>query len=279
MLTIPLSGQSGKWVKGYGSVRIFNITPEEAKYKALELARADAIQKVVGVAITEGVLRYQTETTLNNSNDYFESFTKFANQNTSGIITQEKISFAGVDNSDNLLSYRVEIDALVESDVGTPDPGFEVDILMEKQVYLFRGNSRDSDPLEFKIWASKDCFIYIFSLSANDSVQLLIPNYYMQNNKYIAGSTEQGYEKDAKKADLKFNVSLTLGVDRAYEALYVVASKHKVDPQSLEKSSLFQNKVTGTLLALSELNQWLVKIPANQRTQNMAKYEIRKFGQ
>ncbi|GAB1443683.1 DUF4384 domain-containing protein [Ignavibacteriales bacterium] len=274
----PLPGQSGKWERGYGSVRVLNITPEEARSRALELARTDAIQKAVGVIISEGVLSYQTETSFGESNDYFSSFTKFANQNTSGKITSEKIVTDRIDNSDGSLSCIIELDAFVENESGVPDPNFNLDIIMEKQVYLYRSGSNKGDPLEFKLRASKDCYIYLFSLSASDSVQMLIPNQYMQNNRYVAGSSDQEYEKDARKMDLKFTVTLPRGVERAYEALYVVALKEKIDPVANNNSSLFRNQSTGAILALTELNKWLIRVPANIRTQNMTKYEIRKFG-
>lgn len=273
-----LSGQSGKWENGTGVIKISNISPEEARAKALDAARADAIQKAVGVVISEGVLSYQTETTTGELNDYFSSFTKFANQKTSGKITKEKILSDRIENLNGVLSCVVELEAFVENETGEPDPNFTVEILMEKDVYLFRGKNMESDQLEFKIWASADCYIYLFALSATDSVQMLIPNRYMQDIKYIAGSTEQQFERDARKIDLKFTVTLTTGVDRAYEALYIVALKDRIDPLVEGNSSLFKNQSTGTILALTELNKWLVRIPANKRSQNMTKYEIRKIG-
>lgn len=278
VLVLPISGQSGKWERGYGSVKVFNITPEEARSRALELARTDAIQKAVGIIISEGVLSYQTETSFGESNDYFSSFTKFANQNTSGKITSEKIITDKVDNSNGILSHIVELDAFIENESGVPDPNFNLEIIMEKQVYLYHSGSNKGDPLEFKIRANKNCYIYLFSLSSTDSVQLLIPNQYMQNNRYVAGSSDQEYEKDARKMDLKFTVTLPRGVERAYEALYVVALKEKIDPIAINNSSLFRNQATGSILALTELNKWLIRVPANIRTQNMTKYEIRKFG-
>lgn len=274
----PLSGQSGKWENGTGVVKISNISPEEARAKALDAARADAIQKAVGVVISEGILSYQTETTTGEFNDYFSSFTKFANQKTSGKITKEKILSDRIENLNGVLSSVIELEAFVENETGEPDPNFSVEILMEKEVYLFRGKNSESDQLEFKIWASEDCYIYLFALSATDSVQMLMPNSYMQDIKYIAGSTEQQFERDARKIDLKFTVTLPQGVERAYEALYIVALKDKMDPLVEGNSSLFRNQSTGTILALTELNKWLVRIPANNRTQNMTKYEIRKIG-
>jgi len=273
-----LSGQSGKWENGTGVIKISNISPEEARMKALDAARADAIQKAVGVVISEGVLSYQTETTTGEFNDYFSSFTKFANQKTSGKITKERILSDRIENLEGVLSCVVALEAFVENETGEPDPNFTVEILMEKEVYLFRGKNSESDQLEFKIWASGDCYVYLFALSATDSVQMLIPNKYMQEIKYIAGSTEQQFERDAKKIDLKFTVTLPSAVDRAYEALYIVALKDRIDPLVDGNSSLFKNQSTGTILALTELNKWLVRIPANKRSQNMTKYEIRKIG-
>lgn len=275
---IPISGQTGKWEVGSGTVKIFNISPEEARTKAIDIARADAIQKATGVIISEGILSYQSETSSDNNYDYFSSFSKFANQNFSGKITNEKIISDKIETTNGTLSYKVELEAFVENEVGAPDPNFNVDIVMEKQVYLFRGSANSSDALEFSIWASQDCFIYLFVLSATDSVQMLIPNKYMYNIRYIAGSTEQEFERDARKIDLKFTVSLPPDISRAYEALYVVALKDKIDPLLDGVSSLFKNQATGAVLALTELNKWLVRIPADRRTQNITKYEIRKIG-
>ncbi len=271
-------GQTGRWEMGHGTVKIVNISPEEARARAIDIARADAIQKVAGVVISEGILSYQTEKSSDQQYDYFSSFTKFASQNTSGKITKENIVSDRIENSGGILSYIVDLEAFVENESGTPDPDFKVEILMEKDVYLFRGISSPNDALDFRIWASHNCYIYLFVISATDSVQMLIPNKYMQNTRYIAGSTEQDYERDAMKLDLKFSVSLPKDVTRAFEALYVVALKEKIDPLIDGASTLFRNQATGAVLALTEMNKWLIRIPADKRTQNMIKYEIRKIG-
>lgn len=270
-------GQSGQWVETEGRYIGANVTPEEGQKRALELARSEAIKKAVGVRITEETFRSVSESQIGDKqNDYFDIFSRLGRSTSTGKILEEKYEFQTLVEN-NFPVYYVKLNALVAEEKGEPDPNFKVNIFMPREVFYDRGNKQKSDNLEFKIDASEDCYIYLFNILANDSVQLLIPNNYLKDNYFLPANAEQEYEKKIRSMGMSFTVGLPPGKVSQTEALYVVALKEKNDFTSVNLSKDDFSVIPTYKAAITDIMNWLIQINPNKRTEYFKSFEIRKL--
>ena len=272
-----LYSQDGVWIETTGYFNGANVTPEEGKRKALELARAEAIKQVVGLKVTEETYRSISESqTGSEQSTYFDVFSRLNRTTTTGRILDEDYTFNTiVDNGTP--KYYAKLRAFVVEEKGEIDPSFKVEINLLKDVYFVRSNIvSENDVVEFTISATKDCYIYLFNIMSNDSVQLIIPNQYIKNNKYEISKTEQEYEKEIKKLGMKFNVGLQDGKSLGKEAFYVIALKDRFDftSENFNKDEL--SIIPTYKAAITDIMNWLIQIPANKRTEAFSSFEIRK---
>lgn len=277
-LTAVSYAQESVWIEAEGSCVVANITPEEARERAINNARNEAIKQAVGVLVSEDITRSVTEDMVNNESTIYDNFSKLSRSTSFGKIIQEEPLFRDeMSVVGGTPVYNVRLKALVFKEEGKPDYGFDVKINMEKDVY-FCSDSKPSDEIKFKIWASKDCYVYLFNLMSNDSVQLLIPNQYISsNNKYIADAEVQEFEKELKNSNVTFTAATPPGKDRVTEALYVIALKEKIDFIS-ESQSISETGIISTSgAAMTDIQNWLMKIPRDMRAEQLKAFQIKKI--
>jgi hypothetical protein len=273
LLCINAHAQTGKWAEVSGLCNGANITPEEGWKKAINNARANAIKEVVGVHITEEIYRNISETSVNESGKIYDTFAKLSRSNSSGKIIEEEILDKQTVVENDIPVYKVRLRAKVAEDSGNNDPDFNVKIIMPKTVFYDRGPN-NSDELTFDIWASKNCYIYLFNILSDESVSLLIPNSYVRDNFYSIDKEIQEFEKDL--SNLSFEVALPSGEDNAVEALYLVALKNKLDFVSSGLNDIDEGIISGYQAAISDIQGWMIQVPRDQRTEALKSFEIRK---
>ena len=254
-----------QWFNGKGVVTLANITPEEAYKMALDLARTDALsqagEEIIG--LTARLIQEGTNT------DVYDQFIQFTQSITRGRILEEiiikngielhKISSTGVTRSD----YVVEINAWVSPEFGRSDPDFNIELDLNKSVYS------NGESLYIELTASKDCYVTIFNLYSNDSLQVVYPNYMSNDNRLFSGSTRIIPSED-DGWELTVRLASELSLDQ--ESLFVVGTKVK-DPFS-RASNDTDNGLISTGEALIAINKWLINIEKNNRTQAMVTYTI-----
>ena len=268
--------QSGTWVESEGRYGGSNITPDEGKKKALDIARSEAIKKVVGVRVSEETFRNVSEYQVGDKqSEYFDIFSRLGRSTTTGKIIDEEYYFETLVEN-NLPVYYVNLRGNVVEEKGEPDPGFNVNIFMQRDVYYDRGSQSKNDKLEFKIVATKDCYLYLFNILSNDSVQLIMPNAYLKDNQYIVHNEEQEFEKKIKSMGMNFTVGLSPNRISQTEALYVIALKEKVDFISGNLSKDGLSIIPTYKAAITDIMNWIIQIPVNQRAEVLTQYEIRK---
>lgn len=249
-----------------------NITPEMGQKKAIENARSEAIKQAAGVSVSENVFHNMSETIKDGKSELFDGFSKLCRSTSAGKIITEKILLNTTEIVNNVPLYRVKIEAVVVKENAIADPNFRIEIIMPQDVY-YDGGTSGGDKLSFTLRASTSCYFYLFNLLENDSVQLLLPNEYVRNNFYSIEDREREFEKPYKM--ISFTVHLSPGRTTASEALYAVGLKNNVTFGSLglrQDEPYYADRNT----ALTELQSWLVRIPADQRTDAIKIYEIRK---
>ena len=265
-----LTAQNKEVVICEGSCIGENLTPYEARRRALASARIEAIKRVVGLEITEETFRKLSEINTSSKQKVYDSFYRLTNTKSAGRIIKEKILSWHTELLNNIPIYNVKIEATVVIDNSSNDPSFKVNIFLEDDVLI-----AGKDELKFKITATQDCFIFLFNLMGNDSVQIVLPNQYVVDNYYQSSEKYQQFEHSFDELGITFPVSLREGINKDYEALYVVALKDKKDALSFP----FQNENLQMTLsasrAFTELQSWLINISKDKRTEAINTFEIR----
>ena len=254
-----------EWFNGKGVVTLANITPEDAYQMALGLARKDALSKAGEEIIGLTSRKIQTGT----NTDVYDQFIQFTQSITRGRILEEviikngielqQISSTGVTRSD----YVVEINARVSPEFGRSDPDFNIELDLDKSVYS------SGESLYIELTASKDCYVTIFNLYSNDSLQVVYPNYMSSDNRLYSGSTriipseDDGWELTVRLANER-------SIDQ--ESLFVVGTREK-NPFSKAGNDLDYGLLS-TGEALIAINKWLINIERYNRTQAMVTYTI-----
>ena len=148
---------------------------------------------------------------------------------------------------------------------------------MRRDVYYARSEiPKENDAIEFRIWASKNCYIYLFNIMSIDSVQLILPNQNVENNFYDTRKDDQEFEKMMKNLGMKFNVYLPQNKNFGREAFLVIALKEKIDfiSDNLSKDGL--SIIPTYRAAMTDIMTWLIQIPVDMRTEDFASFEIRR---
>ena len=270
-----LWGQEIHVVEAEGTCIGANITFEEGQKMALDNARAEAIKKTVGVNISEETFRRVSETMVGDQVELFDAFSKLSKSTSYGRIIKEEIVDSKTEVVDNLPVYKVKIKAEVIAEEGKPDPDFTVEIIMDKDVFFDRGPD-GSDEISFDIWASQDCYIYLFNLMANDSIQLILPNNYIKDNFYSVQSETQVFMDDIRSYGMTFPVKLSPGRKQVLEAFYIVALKDKIPFETDRYATEGDGVIPTYRAAFTEMQNWLVNIPIDRRTEAIKTFEIRK---
>lgn len=267
----------GVWVEAEGIAYGANLTPEQAQQKALEDARAKAVDLAAGVTVRAESFRYVSESMKgDNASEFTDLFSKVSKTVSTGRIVEEEITKLPPSFEGNIPVYRVALRARVVTEVGEPDPAFTAEIIMKESVFYDRGDPAKNDIVNFKLWAGRDCYLYLFNIMSNDSLHLVFPNKYIPDNSYKTGVEVQNFEKRIKDLNLKFYVALPYGKESVTEGFLLIALKEKYDiPQGL-LSADGSGILPGYTAAFTGIMNWLSKIPADKRTEATATFEIRR---
>ena len=277
LLPVFALSQDGQWVEVTSHYIGTDVTPEEGKRRALDLARGEAIKRVVGVKTTEETYWNQLAVTRGiESEDSVDVWSRLSRSTASGrIIQEEKEEKVTLENGQPV--YNVTLRACVVPDELSPDPEFQVSLNIDRDVYYDR-SPRPSDEIRLHISSSKECYLYLFNILSSDSVQLLMPTELLPHNEFHLDSRTQRFEETISAKSIHFRVGVPLGKSRTKEALYLVATKARIDFPSDNLSKDGQGMISSRVAAWLNIMNWLVRIPADMRTESFKSYEIRKWG-
>lgn len=276
-LAIPLQAQDD-WVYATGLSYGSNITPEEGWKRALDDARSEAIIKALGIEVRQETFgtSYEKTGTIDTA-EYGEIFSTLSRSTTSGRIVKEEIIEQIPEFKNNVPIYKTTIRAMVDKEVGVRDPNFQLELLLDRDVYYDRGSFYKNDEINFSLWSNQNCYFYLFNFMSNDSVQLLIPNKYVFDNFYSADDNGKNLKEKIKNSSMKFRVKLPYNREAVSEALYLVAVKEKVDFTSKNFTADGENVIPTYKAAFIDLQSWLIQIPLDSRAETSKIFEIRKL--
>lgn len=239
------------WFEVTGKAFIQNITPEEAKEKAILDACKKAIEYYSGVEISSRSLDIRAES---NSKIVLDQFSSLSNQTTSGIILEKEIISEKIDADGSNLVKIVTLKVKVGKQKGEKDPYFNIDTKLNR-IYF-----QDGEEVELTVKSSKDCFLTILNICSNDSVYIIFPNQYRKDNFLESGEVFNLPNDRDRNLGVSFPVSLLSGKEEDSEMIKILATKKKVTFSSLYSFSSYGTYKS----ALEDLLQWLIKIPRSE---------------
>ena len=258
------------WIPGVTGLAIAeNLTPQQARERALSNASAEALRQV-GIRIDAVQLMQQSEvlnsaTKERKANDAFVSVVRAS---TRGFVTGRRNEVWTVENIESragrppLLEYRVKLDVRVTTPLGKKDEDFTVKARLNQPAY------RTGDQVFLSVIATKDCHVLVFNV-AEDSVRQLYP---------LPGSSSDMLPADTPlsfpPAGMRWKAAVPEGWESSQELIMVIATKREVNAEFgkfLEPGGGY----AGTRhAALMELMQWLATLPQEQVAYTIEGMEI-----
>lgn len=199
------------WVEAEGEAYQSEIdTPKEVMERAIRDAESKAIEKALGVFL-------RSHTLVSNS-QLAEDLVYAAVR---GKIEKIETIISGWDEKDRNL-YRVRLKALVSPVYPEKGQGISLKLSLSKT------DLKDGDELKIFYQTNVDCYIYIFSIAADGSVTLLLPNSIHKDN-FIKSETVYEYPMSDGRMHLQAKFLPNYKSSFAEEKIKIIATKKKED--------------------------------------------------
>ncbi|MDP2681549.1 MAG: DUF4384 domain-containing protein [Deltaproteobacteria bacterium] len=245
LLLIPLLSHASEnpvWVEADGEAVMGEIeTQKEVKERAKIDAQNKAVAEAVGTFIKSHTLV---------SNSQLAEDLIYASVR--GKIEKTEIIKEGWDEKDRNL-YKVKLKALIKPVYPEKGEGISIKLSLSKT------DLREGDEVKIFYQASSDCYIYIFSVAADGSVTLLLPNSINADNSVKAGKGYQ-FPSDESKIKLQAQFLPEYKEKTAEEKIKIIATRQKEDiiPLGFQQGffKMYDAKSTGMISDLvKRLNQ------------------------
>ena len=240
----------------HGEAAISNITPEEARNRAIRQARLAAIEQSCGVQM-------QSESVVKDfmlSGDFIRSLSW-------GHIVDEKIVQETVlinqqaSDQPPRLTYHLSMQMEVRCERGQPDPAFQLTLKSNKSTFI------QGDNLVLTVRSTLDCYLTLVDFSPDGQVYILTPSPFLPDNRVTALTDVEIPASAVRQAGIRLRLGLPAGATSASEVILAIATKTKVpflDAQ-IEKSGL--GKLDNIIIAGTQLMRWLSEIPVSERAE------------
>ena len=255
---VPLINDLGDgWFKVTSFVVIENITPEEAKEKAIQKACQTAIEQFSGVEVTGRTSLIKVES---GSKVTIDHFSKLTNQTSQGIVLGKEIIKEENITQNNILYKSVTVKVKVGKQEGERDPFFTLEAALNKDYF------KEGEELELEITPSKDCYLTILNIMSDENVTTIFPNKYRKDNFVEANQVFILPDEKDKSLGIKYKVGLLPNKEKDTEIIKILATK---EPVNIQINSDYKT-------ALESLHNWLISIPQDQIVEFDLQYFIYK---
>ena len=265
------TGEPG-WVEVEHTLPFSNtVSFSQAKKELLQYLRNEAVSKKVPPTVEVTSLLTDMMSESNGVANEQSAWSGFFKSTVSGVITDEEILIDGFPKEiKNGYEKTMKLKAYVEPVSGQRDPGFYVDVQLENHML------KAGDELAFSVTPSKDCYLYVFNLMADQNIMLMLPNEYFTEN-YIKGGTTMEIPDPAIRKYQKFRVAPIPGHEITSESIYIVCTKESVQmidnlPMIGTSVNVFSDKSQDFI----KLQRWLTNIPLDQRIEKNLIYHVSK---
>ena len=262
LLLLPLNGYATEkplWVEVAGEARLGDFdTMKEVKERARHDARTKAIEQAVGVFIKSHTLVSNSQV----AEDLIYAAVR-------GKISKEEILHANWDAEDRHL-YRMKIKALVLPVYPEKGGGLSVKLSLSKT------DLKEGDEVKIFYQVSEDAYIYIFSIAADGSVTLILPNAHTPDNFFRAGKAHQ-YPPEGDRIHLKAMFLPDHKGNVAEERIKLVATRKKEPLLPLGfQEGIFQVYDQTSTGMISDLVRRLNQVDISDWTEAGAVYRLKK---
>jgi len=245
------------WVEATGEAYLGEIeTPKEVKDRARRDAQKNALEKAVGVFIKSHTLV---------SNSQLAEDLIYASVR--GQIKKTEILHEGWDTKERSL-YRIELRALIKPVYPEQGKGLSI------KAYLSKTDLKEGEEVRIFYEASSNCYVYIFSVAADGSVTLLLPNSIHRENLTRG---RKAYEFPTSDSEIHLKAMFLPGHKGkvAEERIKLIATKEKEDILSLGfhegMFKVYDSRSTGMI---SDLVKRLNRIEPDKWTEATAVYTL-----
>ena len=271
IIALVLSGgrvlaQDSEWVTVEGIAPIENVTKPEARKMAIDNARREAVERVVGVDILSEtmVINY------NVSGDVIRTIPhgKVIGQE----ILQEDIELIPAKNKGEApyLAYRVKLRANVIKEKGKTDVFFRLKAELNRNVF------KEGDRMEIKVTPSRDCYLSIFNILEDETTLILFPNRFRQNN-FVKANTTFTFPGDAdRKKGITLEAFVSEGKEKVDEIFHVLALKEPLHFSTAKFKEGIYGIYDGRSALVNDLVKDIVGIPLSHRAEKFIQYRITK---
>lgn len=242
-----------------------NITPEEARERAVRAARLAAIESECGVAIgAESLIK---DFVL--SGDFIHSVS-YGQVVADTVVREDVVVARKAWNCPPELTYVVELKVKVQCESGRPDPAFRVSVKPNKRTFL------DGEELVLSVSATHDCYLTVVNFDAENRALVLMPSGVMAENFVAAGTIKEIPSVAQRAAGVCLRMGLPEGRRQSSEAILVVATKRKVEFFGEVRRDQGFGVLPNLAVAGTEMAKWLVNIPMAERAQDQVVIEVRR---
>ena len=256
----PDKGIQGQvWIEAEGEAYLGEIeTQKEVKERAKRDAQNKAVEQAVGAFVKAHTLvsNYQI------AEDLIYTAVR-------GKIDKIEIIKEGWDEKDRNL-YKVRLKALIEPVYPEKGQGLSVKLSLSK------ADLKEGDEVKIFYQANGDCYVYIFSVAADGSVTLLLPNSIDSDNSVKGGKAYQ-FPADGSKIKLQANFLPNYDKPIAEERIKIIATKNKEDIISLGfQEGLFKIYDAKSTSMISDLVKRLNQMEPTEWTEATAVYVMKR---
>lgn len=208
----------GIWVVVEGVVPLTDeYTISEVKARSRNQARRLAVEKAVGNFIRSSTVVYNHVL----ADDLVQSVAR-------GLVIEEQVLDEGVRESAHgsgtkALFYATKLKAKVQRVLAEHKEHFKIQGSLNKTVF----NSKDE--IQIKVMSSRDAYLYIFNIGQDNTVTVLYPNAFVQNDALVAGKELVFPDERLRSIGVVLRVMPPVGADKAIERIKLVAISHKTD--------------------------------------------------
>ena len=257
--SVSLAAERPVWITAEGeSLQGEMDTLKEVKDRARRDAQSKAVEMAVGTFIKSHTLVSNSQV----AEDLIYAAVR-------GKITKEEIIFSDWDAKERNL-YKVKIKALVEPVYPEKGGG------LSAKLHLSKTDMKEGDDVKIFYSVSEDAYVYIFSIAADGSVTLLLPNANMPDNFTRAGKAHQFPQADSR-IQLKAMFLPNSKEASAEERIKIVATRQKEEllPLGFREGffQVYDEKSTGMI---GDLVRRLNQIEPTSWTEATALYFLRR---
>lgn len=245
-----------------------NISLAEAKQRLRETARKRAVEKAIRLAYTVSNLFVDQMAQIGSHESQRVSELNFVHYIAYGHILDEEISYHTNSVGQGRIDLTIAYKAKVIKSKGLPDPGFRVSCTPERRVF------QEGDQLSFSIRSTKDCYITVLNIAADNHVHLWFPNE-ISKNSFLRAGTEKVLP-DKKMKEQGIGIVLHGLPDRKVtgEMVLVVATLSQVPFIEDAERIVGRGNVGNLRVAWLKFQRWLAPIPLENRAEASFIYQI-----